>query len=285
VNGACVLSPYNCPVDNACTNNLCVVVAGKATCNVSAVSCANYPAPDACTPVICDNTIGCTTAPSNCNDGNPCTVDTCLGGSATNCSNVVPADVCGNAGACTINTCNSSMPTLALACQKTNVTCTPPNACQVVAGCNPASGCAFAPRVCEAPADFCLTSICDNQKGCLTAPRVCSVKDANCYTGVCDNVTATCSQVERPNFATITTNQKGGGTCFFVYNKKAVALLTAGAVAGIVIGAVVVAALLGFGGKKGYDYLMAHHSPIGQVDNNPLYSPSGGAGQNPTYKS
>jgi len=62
------------------------------------------------------------------------------------------------------------------------------------------------------------------------------------------------------------------------------AAIAGGAVAGIVIGAVAVAGLIGFGGKKGYDYLMAKNSPVGPVADNPLYAPSANAGVNPLFK-
>jgi hypothetical protein len=59
--------------------------------------------------------------------------------------------------------------------------------------------------------------------------------------------------------------------------------IAAGTVAGAVIGAVAGAAVLGFGGKAGYDYLMAKNNPTGPVLNNPLYNHNPAAGNNQLY--
>jgi len=280
-----VIQPYNCTDPNLCTDSVCVAVAGVASCNTTAVSCASFATPDECTPVTCEPTVGCTTLASKCDDGNPCTVDTCVG--PNNCTNIVPDNVCGEPDACQNVMCDSTKATLADACTSgtTNITCTAPNLCMVVAGCNSSTGCVFAPKTCPTPAEYCLTSVCDTSVGCVQVPRVCGVNDANCYTGVCSNVTASCSTVKRSGFNTLTTNQHGGGTCLAVYDKSVVAGITAGATAGVVVAAVAVAALVGFGGKKGYDYLMAKNSPIGDVGNNPLYAPGSGSGQNALYRS
>lgn len=278
----CVLTPFNCTAPNACANSTCVSSGGVASCSVVAISCAGDVATDACTPVTCDNTLGCINSTSLCQDYNPCTVDTCQG--PDSCSNVVPADICDDDNVCTIDSCNSEYADLTEACQHTNITCTPPTACQVVVGCNAVNGCQFGPITCPAPTAFCLSSYCDNIAGCVSVPKTCVTTDANCYIGVCDNVTAKCTQKERSNFATITTNKKGGGTCFFVYNKKTVAALTAGAIAGIVIAGVIALALLAFGGKKGYDLWLAHNlSGTSGVKGNPLYTPSANSGTSPMY--
>jgi len=87
-----------------------------------------------------------------------------------------------------------------------------------------------------------------------------------------------------PNFSSA--KGKNGVPCPLLYDEGAkAAAIAGGAVAGIVIGAVAVAGLVGFGGKKGYDYLMAKNAPIGDVGNNPLYAPSGGSGENPLFRS
>lgn len=69
-----------------------------------------------------------------------------------------------------------------------------------------------------------------------------------------------------------------------MYDKAAKAgAITGGAVAGIVIGAVAGAALIGAGGKAGYDYLMAKNAPMGAVKGNPLYVQAAGTGSNPMF--
>jgi len=88
------------------------------------------------------------------------------------------------------------------------------------------------------------------------------------------------------NFKTATSKASGhvGVVCPLVWDAGAAAAISAGVVAGAVIGAVAVAGILGFGGKKGYDYLMAKNGPIGDVANNPLYTPSASSGTNPLFK-
>jgi len=61
-------------------------------------------------------------------------------------------------------------------------------------------------------------------------------------------------------------------------------VLGAGAVAGIAIGAAVAAALLIFGGKKGYDVWLSHGGGFsGGANVNPLYAASPNTGNNPLY--
>jgi len=117
--------------------------------------------------------------------------------------------------------------------------------------------------------------------------KICANKDIGCYTTQCipGNGTAngTCVLNQVPNFKTAT--GRGGLLCPLLYDNTAkTAAITGGALAGVVIGAVAAAALVGFGGKKGYDYLMASNSPIKDVGTNPLYAPSGGSGENPLFK-
>eukprot|EP00026_Physarum_polycephalum_P001580 Phypoly_transcript_01582.p1 GENE.Phypoly_transcript_01582~~Phypoly_transcript_01582.p1 ORF type:complete len:786 (+),score=91.54 Phypoly_transcript_01582:239-2359(+) len=100
----CVLTPFNCTDPNACATSTCVASNGTASCDVKAVSCSSATPADVCTPIICDNTIGCTNSTSNCNDYNPCTVDTCLGSGANNCSNIVPPNICDDHNTCTVDT-------------------------------------------------------------------------------------------------------------------------------------------------------------------------------------
>jgi len=96
-------------------------------------------------------------------------------------------------------------------------------------------------------------------------------------------VTRQCEQNQKSNFNKNT--GKGGILCVLLYNKKAkAAAITGGAVAGIVIGSVAAAALIGAGGKAGYDYLMAKNSPMGPVATNPLYTQAAGSGSNPMFE-
>jgi len=88
---------------------------------------------------------------------------------------------------------------------------------------------------------------------------------------------------KKSNFASSTSATKGV-LCPLVWDTTAKnAAIGAGATAGAVIGAVAGAAVVGVGGKKGYDYLMAKNSPLGSVGNNPIYAPSPSAGNNPLF--
>jgi len=160
-----------------------------------------------------------------------------------------------------------------------------PSACQIVVGCNAVNGCSFAVKVCNESLEACQVPFCDDTVGCVPVPKTCVVNDADCYYGVCDNVTGACSTLERPNFGSITSKQKGGVLCAVAYNSSVIAGIAAGAVAGIVVGAVIFAALAALAGKKAYDWIQMQNSGMGAAQGNPLYTPSAGSGNNPMYGS
>jgi len=63
-------------------------------------------------------------------------------------------------------------------------------------------------------------------------------------------------------------------------------VLTAGAIAGVAIAAVIFAALAGFGAKKGYDaWVNMRDERMGAASSNPLYQENGMSGNNALYKS
>jgi hypothetical protein len=137
---------------------------------------------------------------------------------------------------------------------------------------------------CTNATDFCHIASCDKVAGCIFEQRICPNQDIGCFTATCDPVAQTCTQTKKSNFNSAT--GKGGITCLLLYDQAAkAAAITGGALAGVVIGAVAAAALIGFGGKKGYDYLMAKESPIGGVAQNPLYTPAQSSGVNPMFAS
>jgi hypothetical protein len=61
------------------------------------------------------------------------------------------------------------------------------------------------------------------------------------------------------------------------------ATVSAGAIAGIVVGAVAFAAIAGFGGKKGYDYYVNRRANMNTANSNPMYNDNGRSGTNPFY--
>jgi len=72
--------------------------------------------------------------------------------------------------------------------------------------------------------------------------------------------------------------------CPLLYDNTAkAAAISGGVLAGVIVGGVAAAALVGFGGKQGYNYLMAKNSPVGGVANNPLYAPSSASGNNALF--
>jgi len=59
--------------------------------------------------------------------------------------------------------------------------------------------------------------------------------------------------------------------------------LSAGVVAAIAIGAAIGAVLIGLGGKKGYDYYLAHKGDMSNGQVSPMYKDPGNKGTNPFY--
>jgi len=75
-----------------------------------------------------------------------------------------------------------------------------------------------------------------------------------------------------------------GSSCLGQLDSGVATGLGAGAVAGIVIGVVGVAAVLGvLGGKKGYDIWLKHRANMQGANTNPLYTHNGLSGSNPMY--
>ena len=61
------------------------------------------------------------------------------------------------------------------------------------------------------------------------------------------------------------------------------AVIGAGAIAGIAIGAAAFAAIVAFTGKKGYDAYMRNKNNMSAAQSNPMYTDNGRSGQNPFY--
>jgi len=292
--GSCFTTEKSCDDSNACTKDTC----NNGTCSNIAITCG-----DICHPSICNTTTGaCVPLPlRNCDDGNACTTDTWVcTPTGQNCT--YSQISCDDRNNCTIDHCNGSAPSAAQACYTTPYACAAPDICTVNTGCNPiapnGSQCLFAPLDCTSVhgyngTDWCHPVSCDKVGGCINIAQTCPNEDRGCFVAACvsytnqtatSNGTGECQQNQRPDFNTAT--GKGGVLCPLLYNPTAkAAAISGGVLAGVVIGAVAAAALVGFGGKQGYDYLMNKNSPIGQVDNNPLYAPSGSSGQNALYSS
>jgi len=57
----------------------------------------------------------------------------------------------------------------------------------------------------------------------------------------------------------------------------------AGIIAAIVIGAAAFVIVSSIGGKKAYDYYMAHKADMNDAQTNPMYNAGGRSGTNPFY--
>jgi len=257
---------------------------GNRNCTFTPMNCSIDP----CNPMTCKNG-SCVSAPLDCNDGNPCTVDAmeCINGTAT-CTHTNNNTICNDPNdVCTNYFCDSTFPTLAKACQGTPVNCTP-NLCQTNATCDKKQGCQFSPRVCPSTGDFCMIPGCDTLYGCINQTRVCPPttesggEDNNCYQGFCAD--GKCQSRRRDGFSSGLTTD-GATLCNVKYDKKTrAAVITSGALAGIIIGAAAAAGLLIFGGKKGYDYYNARNEKLsGGVSGNPLYEEKPTSGVNPLF--
>ncbi len=170
-----------CDDGNACTQgDTCVNVGGVATCQGGIVSCDDG---DPCTSESC---VGqkCQFAPLSegaCDDGNACTsADQCIGkgcaGLAKSCddANICTADACDAAtGACKA----TAMP--GASCDDGDA-CTKGDACAVLSGDKGAACAAGKPSTCD-DGNACTIDSCDPTKGCVSAADV--GKSSPCYDG------------------------------------------------------------------------------------------------------
>ncbi len=153
-----------------------------ANCGGCLVSCDDG---DPCTTDTC--VAGqCVHTPIVCDDGNPCTDDTCVGGECV--FTPVKGRSCDDGNACTENdACDTTG-----ACVGTPVSCDDGNACTTDA-CDPATGCVHQDVDCD-NGDLCTDDSCDPTSGCVYTPIDCSGLDDQCHVGVCNTSTGTCEQ-------------------------------------------------------------------------------------------
>jgi len=292
---ACRTVPVDCNDNNACTADSCSTAPGFAVCINDAIPC-NFT--DLCFPAACNSSNGaCYVTPVNCDDGILCTIDSCNAGV---CSNIL--NTCNDNNNCTVDSCDNLANTTT-GCVNEALIC-PGNPC--FAGlCNISTGCYQEPIPCSTNGTgFCESKTCDETVGCLAVPRTCLLsqevanpslwsdqytnlwkytaaqvkyKDTDCFTATCDATMQKCVVNQREPWSS---------TCAFAYleqGKKA-AILTAGAIAGVAVAAVIFAALAGFGAKKGYDaWVRMKDERMGAASTNPMYAPSSGSGTNALY--
>jgi hypothetical protein len=152
----------------------------------------------------------------SCDDGDPCTIDTCEGGVCVNTPIDCSAfdDQC-NAGACVDGVCEAQPANEGQPCDDGNactggetcqggectgggdISCNDGNAC-TDDSCDPATGCINTPITCD-DGDPCTEDRCDPATGCVNEPVICPVGQAclegecvGCAGGTCDNLPLGC---------------------------------------------------------------------------------------------
>jgi hypothetical protein len=202
VDGACTNAPdLVCTDGNSCTVDTCAPPNGCRNLPVSGCCTTDADCADASACTVNERCDGgqCVSDPVSCNDGNPCTNDSCS--PAGGCANIPvvngiscgDGDVCNGQETCQAGTCQ---PGPALDCNDAN-------ACTADA-CNPASGCTqqSTPGCCTADADCADASACTvNERcvanACVSDPLVCNDGNA-CTTDGC-NPASGCTFAPVPN--------------------------------------------------------------------------------------
>jgi hypothetical protein len=174
--GGCVHDPY-CPDDGAVCN-------GSSACAVLpppfvGIRCLNVPLDcddgDACSIDSCVEPSGCRHVPLNCDDGDQCTTDRC--DRTRGCLHETIAGCCRTVADCPTDACHSRR------CIDRQCTSPKPVSCDdgdasTVDTCDPARGCLHAPATapppapcardgdCPADSDPCTTAVCERTRGC-----------------------------------------------------------------------------------------------------------------------
>lgn len=121
----------------------------------------------------------------DCNDNNPCTIDSCTPLSGL-CSNV--PKVCNDNNPCTDDICNGQTGL----CQVRNKNCNDNIDC-TFDRCDTTLGCTNTPvnDLCFS-GDLCFQPSCDKTTGCVLTPKNCNDNDPcttdSCFAGVCENI-------------------------------------------------------------------------------------------------
>jgi hypothetical protein len=183
VDGVCVGIPLDCNDGDPCTSDSCDIDAGCLHGFVNGLPCNDG---DACTePDSCQQGT-CTGPQKSCDDGNPCTADSC--NPAAGCVHGNSNDECDDGNACTTGeSCFDG-----LCAGGSPVDCDDGNAC-TVDSCNPAAGCAHGNSTAE----------CDDGNPCTVGDscalgqcvpgKALSCQDGNpCTLDTCDIETGTC---------------------------------------------------------------------------------------------
>ncbi|EGG21014.1 PA14 domain-containing protein [Cavenderia fasciculata] len=324
----CVYSPKICDDLDSCTVDTCnnstgcvhTKIPNCVSCSTKGLVCKTV---DLCKPQECNqDATGCVTKDLNCNDGNPCTIDTCLNGTCVNSPKCLSnscqyasCDVettggecvyqqrnCDDLNVCTVDDCDPSLP-VGKSCTHKPDPCDDKNACTMDACVSMNSTttelnkCVHTPVVC--PHKPCMEVACLPTSGCVYTPvkcptnNFCDVATCDANAGGCISYNRTCNAENRDcqNTTCNRENQKCESRnydplpfkCQSAAVKAGVAV-GAAAIAGIVIGAAAAVGLAAFGGKKGYDLWKQNRAAKMSVTaSNPLYTPNPNQGTNPLY--
>jgi len=303
--GSCIVTPV-CPDLNKCTPQKCNPDAPLATrCSANPTNCVGAPGTDTCRPPTCDLATGkCIAKPNPCIDSSPCTKDICTVTSSTTFK-------CDNSPTCPSTFCNqTTCDEKSGKCNYTAPVCDSGNLC-LPSFCNKTSQqCEQAPIRCDDGLD-CTDDTCNPLDGKCVFTNNCDDNDL-CTSDTCDPVNGTCvfDNLPLPYNASLpcdlwycdrllgnrstplvcyptdkcSCHVTNGCECNGGLGIGAIAGIASGAVAGIAIGAAAGAAALGFGAKKGYDYMQASSMAQADIHNNPLHVPKGGEMANPIYE-
>jgi hypothetical protein len=188
--GVCIAPTYTkCDDGNPCTEDACDALTGKCSFLSNSAPCDDgntCTKLDQCKGGTCGGVI------LNCNDGNPCTTDSC--DASKGCVHVATAaQPCDDGSICTVgDTCVNG------GCKGTGITCGDGNPC-TSDSCDPVKGCQFSPNTgaCSdgnacTVGDSCATgkcvpgkpSLCDDGKPCTD--DVCNPGDGSCKYGAND---------------------------------------------------------------------------------------------------
>jgi cysteine-rich repeat protein len=173
--GQCRHEPVSCDDGNACTRDECDTESGCLRLPNDGQSCDDQndcTSADACTGTECRGTAiaGCCATNADCDDRNPCTIDSCTGGSCAN-----PTKDCSVPDKCLAGFCNAAgdCDTAAVSCDDSNV-CTDDR-------CDPAIGCSNpATMNPPEPSEVSCSDTADNDCDGLTDGQ-----DSDCF--VCGN--------------------------------------------------------------------------------------------------
>jgi hypothetical protein len=216
-------SSLECNDNNACTTDFCSGINGNGTCKHSVMSCSDD---QACTANACDPKKGCVFPPitgpdcpaeceraQNCEDGDPCTIDTCVdgqceqsrsvdaacavacadnnpcttdSGTAGNCvflpiagcnpTPCAPGDACNDGNACTTDSCKADKLGPAM-CNHAVLDCDDDNPC-TQDSCNSFQGCTNAGTVSECDdGDPCTTGDACVAGACVPGENTCAPPD------------------------------------------------------------------------------------------------------------